>query len=141
ISGEISALNVAEEASKELGVRRAIRLKVAGGFHSECMRPAANRLASALADVEMSEPKLPVISNVTAAPITSAGEIRSLLERQVCSPVLWEESIKWMLSQGHTSFLEPAPGKVLSGILRKINRDAICESADSPKTDEGAQTA
>ena len=141
ISGELSALNVAEEASKELGVRRAIRLKVAGGFHSECMRPAADQLASALADVELSEPKLPVVSNVTALPITSAGEIRDLLERQVCSPVLWEESIKWMLSQGHTSFLEPAPGKILSGILRKIDRDAICESADSPKTDEGAQTA
>lgn len=141
ISGELAALDQAEVAAKALGVRRAIRLSVAGGFHSECMRPAADRLAQALADVSLDDASLPVISNVTAAPVSGPDEVRELLERQVCSPVLWEDSVRWMIEAGHKSYLEPAPGKILSGIMRKIDRDMICESADAPSIDEGAQTA
>ncbi len=141
ISGELSALDQAEEAAKEQGVRRAIRLSVAGGFHSECMRPAADQLSAALADVELAEPRVPVVSNVTASPIASANEVRGLLERQVCSPVLWEDSVHWMIQAGHKDYLEPAPGKVLTGIMRKIDRDMICESADAPIVDEGAHTS
>jgi len=140
LSGELAALDEAERAATEAGVRRAIRLSVAGGFHSECMRPAADRLAAALTDIELSAPRLSVVSNVTALPISGPEEVRELLERQVCSPVLWEESVRWMIKQGHTSALEPAPGKVLGGILRKIDRGVEYTSADEPIVDEGAET-
>ncbi|MCH2107193.1 MAG: acyltransferase domain-containing protein, partial [Planctomycetes bacterium] len=139
VSGETAALDAVEGAAKDHGVRRAIRLSVAGAFHSECMRPAADQLAAALADVELSEPKLPVISNVTALPVSGPDEVRELLARQVCAPVLWEESVRWMLNEGMTSFLEPSPGKVLTGILKKIDRDALCVSADEPALDEEVQ--
>ena len=141
ISGETAALDRAEAAAKESGVRRAIRLSVAGGFHSECMRPAAERLGAALAKTTLSEPNVTVVSNVTARPVTGPDEVRDLLQRQVCSPVLWEESVRWMINSGCRAFLEPAPGKVLTGIMRKIDRDIPCESADVPTADEGAQTA
>ena len=139
LSGELHALDSAEACAAEYGVRRVIRLSVAGGFHSECMRPAAERLTSALADVEMSPPQIPVVSNVTARPISGADEARELLARQVCSPVLWEESVRWLISQGMTDFLEPSPGRILSGILRKIDRGLTCVSADEPDADEGIQ--
>ena len=141
ISGEIAALDKAEEAAKDSGVRRAIRLSVAGGFHSECMRPAANKLGAALAETQLNDPKATVISNVTARPVSGPEEARDLLQRQVCSPVLWEESVRWMIDSGCSAFLEPAPGKVLTGIMRKINRDIPCESAEIPTAEEGAETA
>ena len=141
ISGEIAALDKAEQAAKDSGVRRAIRLSVAGGFHSECMRPAADKLGAALAETQLSDPKATVISNVTARPVSGPEEARDLLQRQVCSPVLWEESVRWMIDSGCSTFLEPAPGKVLTGIMRKINRDIPCESADIPTAEEGAETA
>ena len=141
ISGEIAALDKAEEAARDSGVRRAIRLSVAGGFHSECMRPAANKLGAALAETQLNDPKATVISNVTARPVSGPEEVRDLLQRQVCSPVLWEESVRWMIDSGCSAFLEPAPGKVLTGIMRKINRDIPCESADIPTAEEGAETA
>jgi [acyl-carrier-protein] S-malonyltransferase len=139
LSGELAALDAVEANAGEHGVRRAIRLSVAGGFHSECMRPAADRLAAALSEVSMASPKVPVISNVTARPVSGPDEVKSLLAQQVCSPVLWEDSVRWMISEGLTSFLEPSPGRVLSGILRKIDRDVECVSADEPAVDEEAQ--
>jgi len=141
VSGEISCLEAVEEAAKGLGVRRAIRLSVAGAFHSECMRPAAVELAAALEEVELNAPKLPVVSNVTAKPVSSPVEVRELLARQVCAPVLWEESVRWMLNEGMTAFLEPSPGKVLTGILKKIDREAQCASADEPAIDEEVQAS
>ena len=139
LSGECTALDAAEALASEYGVRRAIRLKVAGGFHSECMRPAAERLAVALAEVEWGEPRVPVVSNVTARPVSGSHEVQDLLARQVCSPVLWEESVRWMMAEGMQSFLEPAPGKVLGGILRKIDRELNWTSADEPVVDEEVQ--
>lgn len=88
LSGELAALAAVEAVAREHGVRRARRLVVAGGFHSECMRPAAERLEAALSEVEIREPRIPVISNVSAEPVGGGGEIRDLLARQVCSPVL-----------------------------------------------------
>ena len=105
------------------------------------MRPAANKLGAALAETQLNDPKATVISNVTARPVSGPEEARDLLQRQVCSPVLWEESVRWMIDSGCSAFLEPAPGKVLTGIMRKINRDIPCESADIPTAEEGAETA
>jgi [acyl-carrier-protein] S-malonyltransferase len=124
LSGELAALDAVEAAAREHGVKRAVRLTVAGGFHSECMRPAADRLATALSEVEVREPAIPVLSNVTGAPHTDSDAIRSLLARQVCEPVLWDKSMRRALADGVDHFLEPGPGNVLSGLVRRIGRDA-----------------
>lgn len=132
LSGEHAALDAAEAAAKEHGVRRVRRLVVAGGFHSECMRPAADRLAAALTDVDIRPPRIPVLSNVTAAEVGGPDEIRELLARQVCAPVVWERSMRAALERGVRSFLEPGPGTILAGILRKIDPEAQVRAAAVP---------
>lgn len=138
ISGAFPALDAVEACAKEHGVRRVRRLVVAGGFHSECMRPAADRLAEALAKTDISAPAVPVISNVTAAPVRSPEEVRSTLATQVCAPVLWERSMRRALDEGHRRFLEAAPGTILAGILRKIDAEAEVIPVSRPEEIEGA---
>ncbi len=138
ISGAFPALDAVEACAKEHGVRRVRRLVVAGGFHSECMRPAADRLAEALAKTDISAPAVPVISNVTAAPVRSPEEVRSTLATQVCAPVLWERSMRRALDEGHRRFLEAAPGTILAGILRKIDAEAEVIPLSRPEEVEGA---
>lgn len=137
LSGELAALDAVEAAAKGAGVRRAVRLTVAGGFHSECMRPAAVRLRAALAEIELRPPALPFVSNVTAEPCDDPERIREQLALQVCAPVLWEASMRWALAQGIAQYLEPGPGTVLAGILRKIEPSASVRSAATP-VDVGA---
>ena len=132
LSGELGALEVVEGKAKDHGVRRTRRLVVAGGFHSECMRPAADRLAAALEDVEIKAPRVPFVSNVNAEPTSDPAQIKRQLAQQVCAPVLWERSMRWALGQGITRFLEPGPGQVLAGIMRKIDGDAEVRSAATP---------
>lgn len=132
VSGEIPALELVEANAKEHGVRRARRLVVAGGFHSECMRPAADRLTAALADVEIRAPRVPFLNNVSGGPVDDPTVIREQLGQQVCAPVLWEKSMRWALDAGIRRFLEPGPGQVLAGLLRKIDQDAEVVSAATP---------
>ncbi len=121
VSGELAALDVVEAKAKEHGVRRATRLTVAGGFHSECMRPAAERLERALAEITVKPPRVPFLSNVTGAPEDDPDTIKANLAQQVCAPVLWEKSMRWAVAEkGQTAFLEPGPGKVLTALVRKI---------------------
>jgi len=124
LSGELAALDAVEAAAGEHGIKRAVRLTVAGGFHSECMRPASEALAAALEEVEIATPRIPVVSNVTASALSSADEIRDTLARQVCAPVLWEASMRATLEQRISTFLEPGPGKVLGGLMRRISKEA-----------------
>lgn len=124
LSGANAALDAAEVAAKAAGIRRAIRLVVSGAFHSPLMQPAADRLAADLAAVEVRAPRCPVYSNVTAEPVGSPDDIRELLARQVVSPVRWADSVGAMLAAGTTRFIEPGPNKVLTGLLKKIDRDA-----------------
>lgn len=133
LSGEIAALDAVEAVAREHGVKRAVRLTVAGGFHSECMRPAAERLASALSEVDIQPPAVPVVSNVTARPVSGPDEIRANLTEQICASVLWERSMRWITEeQGVTTFLEPAPGTVLAGLMRRIHKPATVRSAATP---------
>ena len=142
VSGELAALDALEAAAKEHGVRRTRRLAVAGGFHSECMRPAADRLAAALADVEIRPPRTTFVGNVRGEPTSDPDVIRGDLATQVCAPVLWERSMRWALGRGIARFLEPGPGEVLAGILRKIDPDAAVRSAARPDTlDQAAEAA
>jgi [acyl-carrier-protein] S-malonyltransferase len=134
VSGENAALDAVEAAAREHGVKRAVRLNVAGGFHSECMRPAAERLAAALTDVEIRPPRVPVVSNVTARPVADAAEIRANLTEQICAPVLWERSMRWLVEErGVSAFLEPAPGNVLAGLMRRIAKEAVVRAAATPE--------
>jgi [acyl-carrier-protein] S-malonyltransferase len=132
VSGELRALDALEAAAKNHGVRRTRRLVVAGGFHSECMRPAAERLAAALREVEIRAPRIAFVSNVTGAPTSDPERIRKQLADQVCAPVLWEKSMRHALAQGIKHFLEPGPGEVLAGILRKIDSEVSVRSVATP---------
>lgn len=132
VSGEIKALDALEAAAKEHGVRRTRRLVVAGGFHSECMRPAAEALRRALAEVEIRRPRIDLITNVTGERVSDPARIREHLADQVCAPVLWEKSMRSALASGVREFLEPAPGKTLAGLLSKIDEQAHTRSIATP---------
>lgn len=132
VSGELAALDAVDAAAKDHGVRRTRRLVVAGAFHSECMRPAADELAAALQRVDVRTPRFPVISNVDARPVTDGAQVKERLAAQVCAPVLWEDSMRWALARGVKEFLEPGPGKVLAGLLSKIDESASVRSAATP---------
>jgi [acyl-carrier-protein] S-malonyltransferase len=112
---------------------RAIPLSVAGAFHTDIMRPADQQLAAALANVELKTPRIPVISNVDAVPHSDPAEIRDILVRQVLNPVMWEDSIRSMLAQGVAQFYEIGPGKVLKGLMKRIERKQdVTTINDSP---------
>jgi [acyl-carrier-protein] S-malonyltransferase len=126
ISGTLSAIGAAEKRASEKGFRT-VRLSVAGAFHTDLMKPADETLARALSGVEMCPPRVPVWSNVDAQPHTSPDEIRSLLVRQVLSPVRWEETLRNLLAEGADRFYEVGPGNVLAGLLKRVNRKMECK--------------
>ena len=128
ISGSNAACERAAELAPKLGAMKAVPLAVAGAFHTQIMRPADERLTEALADVGMRKPKIPVISNVDAKSHDDPEEIRQLLIRQVLQPVLWENSMRSLLEQGFDQFYEVGPGRVLRGLLRRIDRKISCQS-------------
>ena len=130
ISGSNAACERAAEMAPSMGAMKAVPLAVAGAFHTQIMRPADERLAEALAGVPMNRPKIPVISNVDARPHDDPEEIRQLLIRQVLQPVRWEESMRHLLAEGFDSFYEVGPGRVLRGLLRRIDRKTPCQSVE-----------
>ena len=123
ISGEKDKIAKAVELAKTRGAKRAIPLVVAGAYHSRLMESARVQVADALTTLPMREPEVPVVSNVTARPAASVTEIKDLLIRQVTSSVHWGESMQWLVSQGFTRFIELGPGNVLSGLMKRINKD------------------
>jgi [acyl-carrier-protein] S-malonyltransferase len=123
ISGDKDKIAKAVELAKAKGAKRAIPLTVAGAYHSRLMITAQTKLAAALNDVLMTPPAVPVVSNVTARPAGSTGEIKGLLVRQVTSSVRWTDSMQWLIAQGFTRFIELGPGSVLSGLMKRINKD------------------
>lgn len=122
VSGSVAGVNGVVQRVKEAGGKRAIPLEVSGPFHSSLMRDAANRLAEELKKVTFNTPTVPVIVNVTASPVTDPEEIRELLVRQVYSPVLWQDSIEWLIANGVDTFVEIGSGSVLTGLIRKIDK-------------------
>jgi [acyl-carrier-protein] S-malonyltransferase len=127
ISGARDALEKTAERLKELGAKRTLPLAVAGAFHSPLMAPAAERLKEKLAATEIRPAGIPVIANVNAEPVTKPDEVRENLVRQLTNPVLWEASMRRLIAEGCRDFLEPGPGRVLAGLMRKIERDATVE--------------
>lgn len=124
ISGEAEKISKACELAKAKGAKRAIPLPVAGAYHSPLMASAQSKLQNELAKIKISAPTVPVISNVTAQPHGSPVEISSRLVEQVCSSVLWENSMRYLLSQGFTRFIELGPGAALSGFMKRIDKSA-----------------
>lgn len=128
VSGSLAACQRVAEAAVAAGAMKVVPLAVAGAFHTPIMDSAVERLAAALTDVPLSSPRIPVISNVDAQAHADPGEIRALLVKQVVSPVLWEDSMRALLATGHDAFYEVGPGRVLKGLLRRIDRKVACEN-------------
>ncbi|KIQ95859.1 Malonyl CoA-acyl carrier protein transacylase [Anoxybacillus thermarum] len=122
ISGAKEAVEQASQLAKEKGAKRVIPLEVSGPFHSALMKPAAEQFSSVLDTLSFQEGAVPVISNVTAEPMKNPTEIKQRLVEQLYSPVRWEQSIQTMIDLGVHTFIEIGPGKVLSGLVKKINR-------------------
>lgn len=133
ISGEPEGVKAAMRIAKEMGAKRTIPLQVSGAFHSALMDEAVPLLAEELGRVTFRDPLIPVVSNVTARPVVSGSDCARQLGRQIRSRVLWEESIRWILSQGVDVFIEVGPGGVLSGLIRNIEkRVKILQIEDRP---------
>ncbi|WP_064093744.1 ACP S-malonyltransferase [Rossellomorea aquimaris] len=122
ISGTVKGVELASEVAKQKGAKRVIPLQVSGPFHSDLMKPAANHFVSVLDSITIQDASVPVIANVNAEPVTGNEEIKRLLIEQLYSPVLWEDSVEKLLNLGVDTFIEIGPGKVLSGLVKKVNR-------------------
>jgi [acyl-carrier-protein] S-malonyltransferase len=126
IAGHDGAVERAIVLLKERGAKRAIKLKVSAPFHCALMMPAQERLAADLSEIEFADLRVPLVTNADAALITEGREALDALIRQVSSPVRWQESMEVLLAKGVETLVEVGPGKVLSGLMRQIRREALC---------------
>ena len=132
VAGTNDAVDRAEGMLRDHGIRKGVRLPVAGAFHSPCMESAAAALAEALESTPVQAPRVPVVMNVTGEATTDPDTIRDLLRRQITSPVRWQASMETLLARGVTQFLEPAPGRQLTNMLRRYDQEtqvATCGDA------------
>lgn len=129
ISGEIEAVEKACEVLKEKGAKRALLLPVGGAFHSPMMEPAREELAAAIEETTFNEPMCPVYQNVVAKAVTNPAEIKENLIAQLTAPVRWTQCVQAMIADGGTEFVEVGPGKVLQGLMRKIDRSVAASGA------------
>jgi [acyl-carrier-protein] S-malonyltransferase len=140
LSGPADRIAVACDLARARGARRAVPLPVAGAYHSRLMAPAQAPLAAALAEVPVAPPRVPVVANVTARPHGGPEAIRESLVRQVTAPVLWEPSMRWLLAEGFTRFIELGPGTTLSGFLKRIDKTVqVLNVADVPSLEATAR--
>ncbi|MBN1176817.1 MAG: ACP S-malonyltransferase [Dehalococcoidales bacterium] len=123
ISGAAENITKAMEMATAAGASRAIPLQVSGAFHSPLMQPAVEGMIEYLNATSFASPSIPVIANVTAVPLTSAQEVKMELRKQLTSPVQWQRSVEFMINQGVSTFIEIGPGKVLTGLIRRINKE------------------
>ncbi|MEI8039077.1 MAG: ACP S-malonyltransferase [Verrucomicrobiota bacterium] len=130
LSGTSSNIDIAVAKAKEFGIRRAIKLNVAGAYHSRLMQSAQDQLAAELAGVTFQTPAIPVVCNFAATAVAEAAEIRSMLEKQVTGSVRWTASIQALIAMGHRNFLELGPGKVIAGLVAKIDKDTVVHSVE-----------
>ncbi|QNK54724.1 ACP S-malonyltransferase [Paenibacillus sp. PAMC21692] len=139
ISGTAAGVQAVVERGKEAGAKRVIPLEVSGPFHSSLMKPAAERLGEKLAGIALNDAAVPVVANVTATAVTAAADIRHLLVEQVYSPVLWEDSVRYLIDQGVDTFVEIGSGTVLAGLIKKIDRGVRVLSVNSLTSLEALQ--
>jgi [acyl-carrier-protein] S-malonyltransferase len=134
ISGHAAAVKRAVELASAAGAKRAVMLPVSAPFHSELMRPAQDRLEKDLRQTDFGPLRVPVVTNADAAVVTSGDEAREALVRQVTLPVRWEDSMRELIEQGATTFVEVGPGRVLSGLLRQIERSVHTVNVEDTKS-------
>ncbi len=139
VSGSAAGVQSIVARGKEIGAKRVIPLEVSGPFHSSLMKPAAERLGETLAKVGLNDAKVPLIANVTAREAVQGEEIRRLLVEQVYSPVLWEDSIRYLIEQGVDTFVEIGSGSVLAGLIKKIDKNVRIISVNSVTALEALQ--
>jgi [acyl-carrier-protein] S-malonyltransferase len=132
ISGATAAVERALAITRERGAKRAVMLHVSAPFHCALMQPAEEALRPVLQAIPFTDPRFPVIVNVDAVPVTDAEAIRDALIRQVTGAVRWTESVQWLIAAGVTTFVEVGPGKVLSGLLRQIDRNQKAQHVEDP---------
>jgi [acyl-carrier-protein] S-malonyltransferase len=130
ISGSTAGVARAGELAKERGAKKVVPLQVSAPFHCALMQPAQDRLAEVLKGIEVHDPRFPIVSNVTADVTKRGGRERDLLIDQVTAPVRWAESMRCMIGQGVSTFVEVGPGRVLSGLLRQIDRAQKCVNVE-----------
>lgn len=138
ISGDAAAVKSAVEQASAGGAKRAVMLPVSAPFHSELMRPAQERLEKDLRATQFGDLKIPLVTNVDAGVIATGAQAREALIRQVTLPVRWEESIRELIEQGAATFVEVGPGRVLSGLLRQIDRSVHTLNVEDPKSLQAA---
>jgi [acyl-carrier-protein] S-malonyltransferase len=134
ISGHAAAVKRAVELASQAGAKRAVVLPVSAPFHSELMRPAQQRLEADLRNAAFHALRCPLVTNVDADAIESGEEAREALIRQVCLPVRWEQSVRELIESGVGTFVEVGPGRVLSGLLRQVDRSVHCFNVEDEKT-------
>jgi [acyl-carrier-protein] S-malonyltransferase len=134
IAGAAAAVARATELAKSRGAKRALMLNVSAPFHCALMQPAQDRLSVDLDAVEFKDPAVPVVNNADSRLVRSAAEARDGLKRQVTAPVRWEQSMRVLLAEGVKVFVEVGPGKVLSGLMRQIDRQAECLRVEDSAT-------
>ena len=130
ISGELKVVEAACEKMKEAGAKRALVLPVGGAFHSVLMKPAEEELAAAIEQTTFHKPLCPVYQNVTTTAVSNEANIKKNLIKQLTAPVKWTQSVQQMIADGATEFIEVGPGKVLQGLVKKINKEAVVASAE-----------
>jgi [acyl-carrier-protein] S-malonyltransferase len=140
VSGHKQAVAIAMELATEKGARKTVELPVSAPFHCALMAPAAQEMATALADTNIRPPYVPVVQNVTAQSTVEPSDIRRLLVDQITGTVRWRESVLWMKDQGVTEMVELGAGKVLSGLARRIDKEIKCESIENPEQIEAFLT-
>ena len=141
LSGTASGIDAAIAQAKDFGIRRAIKLNVAGAYHSRLMQSAQDKLAAELATVSFQSPALPVVCNFGASLVSEPAEIRRMLENQVTGSVRWTESIQLLIARGHRTFLELGPGKVIAGLVSKIDKEVTVHSVEDLASLEAAVEA
>jgi [acyl-carrier-protein] S-malonyltransferase len=130
LSGTTTGIDDAIARAKDFGIRRAIKLNVAGAYHSRLMQSAQDKLAIELAGITMQPPTIPVICNFAASAVSEPNEIRRMLENQVTGSVRWNESMQKLINMGHRTFLELGPGKVIAGLVGKIDKEVTVHSVE-----------
>lgn len=134
VAGETAAVERMLELARAAGARRSVKLPVSAPFHCRLMEPAGRRLASDLAEIDVHDPTSPVVANVDARPVTRAEQVRRALIAQVSSPVRFEDSLRYLLDEGVTRFIEVGPGKALTGFVRKVSKDVETANVEDPAT-------
>lgn len=139
VSGSVEGVNAVSARVKEIGGKRAIMLEVSGPFHSSLMKSAADQLSERLEAVSFRDANVPVVANVTAKTVTQGSDIQALLVEQVYSPVLWEDSVRFLIHEGVDTFIEIGPGNVLTGLIKKIDKNVRLINISSLESIEALQ--